>query len=74
MQIREEEDWIVIDGVKVEGHITDECCSSCAHHLVYHETDDLYFCAFCNRWTEGAVMQQVNVVVIVLPVPLTREW
>ncbi|MBN2910116.1 hypothetical protein JQC72_11450 [Polycladomyces sp. WAk] len=52
MQIREEEDWIVIDGVKVEGHITDECCSSCGHHLVYHETDDLYFCAFCNRWTE----------------------
>lgn len=52
MHIQEEEDWIVIDGVKVEGHITDERCFSCDHHPVYHETDDLYFCTFCNRWTE----------------------
>jgi hypothetical protein len=54
MQIWEEEGWIIIDGVRVEGHMTEECCPSCNRPLIYHETYDAHFCAFCNRWIEEA--------------------
>jgi len=40
---------------EIDGFPDDERrCDHCGQIRFYHDTFDAYFCAFCNRWLEGA--------------------
>jgi len=45
-----EREEVVVNGVSMEGHITDQHCSDCSSLIVYHEHHDSEFCPVCNTW------------------------
>jgi len=44
---------VIINGIRIEGFITDEKCLKCGNFLILYKKYDSYFCAYCNEWTEG---------------------
>jgi hypothetical protein len=50
----EENDVLVINGLKFEGFIDDAVCEKCSERRIYSSRYDAYFCAQCNEWMEDA--------------------
>ncbi|KYG92121.1 hypothetical protein MHH70_03455 [Metasolibacillus sp. FSL H7-0170] len=52
MNIRQEDDYVIINGFKIEGRILEERCQQCRSQKIRDDQYDAYFCATCNKWLE----------------------
>ncbi|WP_042473598.1 hypothetical protein [Bacillus ndiopicus] len=52
MNIRQEDDYIIINGFKFEGEISNERCKHCNSQKIRNDQYDAYFCPSCNTWLE----------------------
>jgi len=56
VDIREDDEKpdVIIDGIRIQGFIDEQCCADCGGLRIYHMDFDAYFCAECNSWKERA--------------------
>ncbi|MEC1177517.1 hypothetical protein P9B03_03390 [Metasolibacillus meyeri] len=52
MKIRQEDDYVIINGLEIEGSIANERCEQCGNNKIRDDKYDAYFCATCNKWLE----------------------
>ncbi len=48
MQIEQRKGWVVIDGRRLAGQITERACQQCGQPLIYSDKFDAGFCAYDN--------------------------
>ncbi|MDD4564211.1 MAG: hypothetical protein PHE79_01800 [Eubacteriales bacterium] len=51
--IENENDKVTIDGIRIEGFISDDRCKVCNQNLILYKKYDALFCPECNQWAES---------------------